>query len=109
MPLSESLFRIIRNAIDNHSHLRLNKAQHANWLIFMYVCICNAITDKQIRKAAKAGTTDLWGLQAELGVATGCGSCKEAASEILAEYRGRPAPQPSIYTPLAGAGLLATA
>ena len=65
----------------------------------MYVCICNAITDKQIRKAAKAGATDLWGLQAALGVASGCGSCKEAASEILAEYRKRPAPQPVMYQP----------
>ena len=57
----------------------------------MYVCICNAITDKQIRAAAESGATDLWGLQAKLGVASGCGSCKEAASEILAEYRRRPA------------------
>ena len=74
----------------------------------MYVCICNAITDKQIRAAAESGTTDLWGLQAELGVATGCGSCMEAASEILAEYR-RPArrselardiaPGPQVYVP----------
>jgi bacterioferritin-associated ferredoxin len=53
----------------------------------MYVCICNAITDKQIREAAKAGVTDLWGLQARLGVATNCGSCKEMASEILRENR----------------------
>ena len=67
----------------------------------MYICICNAITDKQIRQAAKDGTRDLWGLQAELGVATGCGSCKEAASEILAEYRSRPAPQPVLYSPAA--------
>ena len=65
----------------------------------MYVCICNAITDKQIRAAAEEGATDLWGLQAELGVATGCGSCKEAASEILAEYRKRPAPMPQVYIP----------
>jgi bacterioferritin-associated ferredoxin len=65
----------------------------------MYVCICNGITDKQIRKAAKAGTTDLRTLQAKLGVASGCGSCVEAASEILAEFRNRPAPQPVMYTP----------
>jgi bacterioferritin-associated ferredoxin len=74
----------------------------------MYVCICNAITDKQIRAAAESGTTDLWGLQAELGVAAGCGSCMEMASEILAEYR-RPArrsepardraPGPQVYVP----------
>ena len=92
--------RFIRNAIDNHSHLRLNDHKHSNRLIYMYVCICNAITDKQIRAAAEEGATDLWGLQAALGVATGCGSCKEAASEILAEYRRRPAPpQPMVYCP----------
>lgn len=70
----------------------------------MYVCICNAITDKQIRTAAEEGATDLWGLQAKLGVAAGCGSCKEVASEILAEYReaarlaGDPV-GPQVYTP----------
>jgi len=53
----------------------------------MYVCVCNAITDKQIRKAAEAGVTDLYGLQRELGVAAGCGSCMEVASEILKESR----------------------
>lgn len=53
----------------------------------MYVCICNAITDKQIREAADAGVADLWSLQRELGVATGCGSCKENACEILRKSR----------------------
>ena len=53
----------------------------------MYVCICNAVTDKQIRQAADAGVRDLWQLQAELGVASNCGSCKEHASEILREKR----------------------
>ena len=77
----------------------MNDSIIAKRLIFMYVCICNAITDKQIRKAARAGARDLWALQAELGVATGCGSCKEAASEILAEYRERPAPLPQVYVP----------
>ena len=62
----------------------------------MYVCVCNAITDKQIRAAAEAGTTELWRLQAELGVATNCGSCSEVASEILAEYSSeRPAAKAS--------------
>ncbi len=66
----------------------------------MYVCICNAITDKQIREAADAGVRDLWQLQAELGVASNCGSCKEHASEILREKRqeaGRV--EPEIYRP----------
>jgi len=75
----------------------------------MYVCVCNAITDKQIRKAARAGTTDLRGLQAKLGVATGCGSCEEAASEILAECKNQPTPKPVLYQPGVAGSLLATA
>ena len=66
----------------------------------MYVCICNAITDKQIRTAAASGVKDLHGLQAKLGVATGCGSCGDVAAEILAEYRGLSAPQPQVYVPV---------
>ena len=66
----------------------------------MYVCVCNAITDKQIREAAETGVRDLWGLQAKLGVASNCGSCKETASEILREHRAavRQA-EPQIYVP----------
>jgi len=66
----------------------------------MYVCICNAITDKQIRQAAESGVQDLWGLQAELGVATNCGSCKETAYQILKENR-RPnrLAEPQTYVP----------
>ena len=63
----------------------------------MYVCICNAITDKQIRKAAEAGATDLWDLQRELGVATSCGSCKEMASDILRDATAQV--QPRVYQP----------
>ena len=55
----------------------------------MYVCVCNAITDKQIRKAAESGARNLWDLQRQLGVASGCGSCREMASEILHESRRR--------------------
>ncbi len=69
----------------------------------MYVCICNAVTDKDIRKAAKAGMTSLSALQEELGVAINCGSCADDASEILREARkGKSAyayPQPTLYRP----------
>ncbi len=70
----------------------------------MYVCICNAITDKQIRQAAEAGVQDLWALQKDLGVATSCGACKETAADILSEYRklksaNAESAQPRIYRP----------
>ena len=64
----------------------------------MYVCICNAITDKQIREAADGGVRDLWQLQAELGVASNCGSCKDHASEILREKRQEASQaKPAVY------------
>jgi bacterioferritin-associated ferredoxin len=53
----------------------------------MYVCICNAITDTQIRKAAESGVRDLWQLQRELGVASNCGKCKETANKIRSESK----------------------
>ena len=70
----------------------------------MYVCICNAVTESQIREAAESGVDDLWTLQRELGVASGCGSCKEVASEILNELRAEqlprhPVAQPVVYRP----------
>ena len=38
----------------------------------MYVCVCNAITDREIRGAAELGARTLEDLSATLGVATCC-------------------------------------
>ena len=66
----------------------------------MYVCICNAITDAQIREAAESGVRDLWDLQAALGVAGNCGSCRDAAADILREARQqRKRAEPQVYVP----------
>lgn len=66
----------------------------------MYICICNAITDKQIRHVARNGVRDLWQLQRELGVASACGSCKEQAVKILRETHAGQAPvQAVVYQP----------
>lgn len=53
----------------------------------MYICICNGITDNQVRHCVKQGACCLADLQAELGVAAGCGACAAAAAEILREER----------------------
>jgi bacterioferritin-associated ferredoxin len=64
----------------------------------MYVCICKAITDKEIRRARADGVDTLFDLQASLGVATCCGSCADTAQSILNEGRGGPsAPQSTRY------------
>ncbi|HET9678942.1 MAG TPA: (2Fe-2S)-binding protein [Gammaproteobacteria bacterium] len=49
----------------------------------MYVCVCHAVTEKQIRAAADKGATRLDELSAKLGVATGCGCCAGLAKQVL--------------------------
>lgn len=52
----------------------------------MYVCICNQISDKKIRKAVDEGATTFAELQEILGVANNCGQCAEYAKSLLNEY-----------------------
>lgn len=51
----------------------------------MYICICNGVTDREIREAISRGARRLEDLSRELGVATGCGSCACAAGELLGD------------------------
>jgi len=52
----------------------------------MYICVCNAVSDRAIKAAIDAGATSFESLMDELGVATACGSCESA---VRAELRGR--------------------
>lgn len=51
----------------------------------MYVCVCNAVTDRQIRRAAARGATTVEDLGRELKVATCCGRCRDCARGVLEE------------------------
>ncbi|HKJ71510.1 MAG TPA: (2Fe-2S)-binding protein [Gammaproteobacteria bacterium] len=51
----------------------------------MYVCICNAVSERRIHQAAAEGARTLGDLQDMLGVATGCGTCAQFAMECLNE------------------------
>ena len=51
----------------------------------MYVCICNAVTERAIREAAASGVRTLSELSRSTGCADCCGSCSDLASEILAD------------------------
>jgi bacterioferritin-associated ferredoxin len=59
-------------------------------IIPMYICICNAITERDVRECARRGCGSLDQLSVELGVGTGCGRCRLAAKEILDETRPEP-------------------
>lgn len=49
----------------------------------MYVCICHAITDKQIQNEVYNGANCLKSLQKKLPVATNCGTCACDATDII--------------------------
>lgn len=51
----------------------------------MYVCVCNAVSDRAIHRAIDHGAHTLQDLVEELGVAMGCGSCESAVRQMLAE------------------------
>lgn len=53
----------------------------------MYVCICNAVTDKMIRQAAAEGVHSLAELTRRTGCAGDCGGCADLAEEVLSEAR----------------------
>ena len=49
----------------------------------MYVCICNAVTERQVRECASEGACSVEDLASSLGVGAGCGRCRDCAAEIL--------------------------
>jgi bacterioferritin-associated ferredoxin len=57
--------------------------------LFMYVCICNAVTDRTIREAAAEGVHSLAELQRRTGCAGACGSCADLAEQVLHESLSR--------------------
>jgi bacterioferritin-associated ferredoxin len=54
----------------------------------MYICLCNAITESDIRNCgAREGACTLRDLERCLGVGANCGRCKLAAKQVLRESR----------------------
>ncbi|MEO6984241.1 MAG: (2Fe-2S)-binding protein [Paralcaligenes sp.] len=53
----------------------------------MFMCICNAITERDVQAAVADGADSLSDLQAQLGIATSCGCCAETAAQYLSGGR----------------------
>ena len=49
----------------------------------MYVCICNGVTDRDIRQAAEAGCRTLAELTMRTGCGATCGTCLDTAAVLL--------------------------
>jgi bacterioferritin-associated ferredoxin len=53
----------------------------------MYICICNAVTDRHIETAVSEGALTVEDLQRKLSLGSQCGSCKACAKECLNAIR----------------------
>ncbi|MGD2117567.1 MAG: (2Fe-2S)-binding protein [Chromatiales bacterium] len=49
----------------------------------MYVCVCNSVTDGQIRDAVDDGICTMEALCSELKVSSCCGRCSDCARKVL--------------------------
>ncbi|HBR00064.1 MULTISPECIES: (2Fe-2S)-binding protein [unclassified Roseofilum] len=51
----------------------------------MYICICHAITDRDIRKAVAQGACSIDLVCDRLEFSGGCGRCREHAQQVVQE------------------------
>lgn len=51
----------------------------------MYVCVCQAVTERQIHQAARDGAKTIKDLRRDLGVTSECGRCASCARQCLRE------------------------
>ena len=85
--MAVSLLTIIRIRVHNTS---------------MIICVCKAVSDRQIRNAVKGGADSLRDLSRELGVGTCCGKClPEAKAALCASLDARESARPGLFAPAA--------
>ncbi len=65
----------------------------------MYICICGAVTERQIRDAVRDGAHTLEALRSRLGVASQCGKCTNEVKRILCETLAAAHPPPRAKKP----------
>ncbi len=73
----------------------------------MYVCVCMAVTERQVQQAARNGAKTLKDLKRDLGVASACGLCGSCAKRCLKESASAVFPSQYRYQ-YAGSGLRLT-
>jgi bacterioferritin-associated ferredoxin len=61
----------------------------------MYVCVCNAITDRDARAQVKADCPTVATIYRALGVRPKCGKCVPLVRQLLRQAVEMPQPQPA--------------
>lgn len=63
----------------------------------MYICVCNAVSDKDIIEAVNNGAHDLATIQAELGASAGCGTCRDYTERLIKQTLSSSIPENLTY------------
>ena len=53
----------------------------------MYICICNQVTESQLRKEIEHGATTVRQLRNSLGVTNQCGKCGDCVKQCVKEHK----------------------
>ena len=53
----------------------------------VYVCLCNGVTDRQIREAVDNGCGSIGELTMRTGCGANCGSCLDMAADMIAQMQ----------------------
>lgn len=64
----------------------------------MYVCVCNAITENDIRGAINDGANCMNHLRDRLNITNTCGCCADAASECLDRHLAKQMTQDNLLS-----------
>lgn len=68
----------------------------------MYVCICNAISERHVRTAIADGATTVGKVYRACGSQPQCGRCKPSISELLSEAKSPSPAMPQAMFAMAG-------
>jgi len=69
----------------------------------MIVCVCNNISESEIRQAVGLGLSSMTELRDDLGVGTCCGKCFACAKHVLNESLENGVDAPRLLQPLVSA------
>jgi len=66
----------------------------------MYVCVCNAVTEKQVYEAIDNGAKTIKALSRQLNVGTQCGACVGCVKDCLSATTNHHAKLPANVFPI---------
>lgn len=67
----------------------------------MYVCVCNAISDRQLKQAVDEGIVSIGKLKKHLDFESCCGRCTDCLRDLVAKYQQECDPSCPRYQPQA--------